>query len=44
MNLFTGASPRTTGVWYDDIWDRSYFEVGKDCKGSPGAEGMLSQR
>ncbi|KAF2474960.1 type I phosphodiesterase/nucleotide pyrophosphatase [Lindgomyces ingoldianus] len=25
---YTGATPRTTGVWYDDIWDRSFFAPG----------------
>ncbi|KAF7512799.1 hypothetical protein GJ744_000366 [Endocarpon pusillum] len=35
---FTGSSPKTTGVWYDDIWRRDYFAPGSDCKGRPGAE------
>ncbi|KAI9684479.1 MAG: hypothetical protein M1829_002289 [Trizodia sp. TS-e1964] len=38
LNQFTGASPRNTGVWYDVIWDRSYFPIGSDCSGKPGAE------
>jgi predicted AlkP superfamily pyrophosphatase or phosphodiesterase len=38
MNVFTGSSPRTTGIWYDDTWDRSMFAPGSSCKGSPGAE------
>jgi len=45
MNLFTGASPKTTGIWYDDIWDRSVYppySVNKTrCEGKPGAEGMF---
>lgn len=40
LNQFTGASPRTTGVWYDDTYDRSYYAPGSDCSGKPGAEGM----
>ena len=44
LNQYTGASPRTTGVWYDDIWDRSFyppFSMNKTrCEGKPGAEGM----
>lgn len=36
---FTGAGPRTTGVWYDDTYDRSYFAPGSDCSGKPGSEG-----
>ncbi|KAH0040624.1 hypothetical protein KCU78_g1135, partial [Aureobasidium melanogenum] len=35
---FTGANPRTTGVWYDDIWDRSFYPVSSGCKGPIGAE------
>ncbi len=46
LNQYTGASPRTTGVWYDDIWDRSIYppySVNKTrCEGSPGAEGTLT--
>ena len=46
MNQFTGASPRTTGIWYDDIWDRSYYPPFSTnmtrCEGPPGAEGLLS--
>ena len=39
---FTGSNPRTTGVWYDDIWRRDYYTPGSDCKGPPGAEGRRS--
>ncbi|KAA8911411.1 type I phosphodiesterase/nucleotide pyrophosphatase [Sphaerosporella brunnea] len=35
---FTGAGPRTTGVWYDDTYDRTFFAPGSDCSGKPGAE------
>lgn len=41
MNQFTGASPRTTGVWYDDTYDRSYFAAGSNCSGAPGSEGKF---
>lgn len=41
LNQLTGASPRTTGVWYDDTWDRDYYEPGSNCKGDSGAEGVL---
>ena len=45
---FTGASPATTSVWYDDIWYRDYYPAfsvnGEHCKGSPGAEGQSSIR
>ena len=44
MNFVAGASPRTTGVWYDDTYDRSfwapYSTTGTNCSGPPGAEGQ----
>lgn len=43
LNQFTGASPRTTGVWYDDTYDRGFYAPfsisGNHCSGPPGAEG-----
>ena len=36
MAQFTGATPKTTGVWYDDIWNRNIFAPGSDCTGPPG--------
>ncbi len=45
MFQFTGASPKTTGIWYDDAYDRTYYapfsQSGTHCVGPPGAEGML---
>ncbi len=38
---FTGSGPRTTGVWYDDAWDRSLYAPGSNCQGPPGAESKL---
>ncbi|CAG8482449.1 632_t:CDS:2 [Ambispora leptoticha] len=32
----TGGRPGTTGVWYDDAWDGTYFAPGSNCKGTPG--------
>ena len=40
LNQFTGASPRATGVWYDDTYDRSLIPPGSDCSGKLGAEGI----
>jgi hypothetical protein len=43
MKAMTGASPRTTGVWYDDTYDRAFWDPfsipGKNCDGPPGADG-----
>ena len=36
---FTGAGPRTTGVWYDDAYDRTFYPPSSGCKGPAGAEG-----
>jgi hypothetical protein len=36
---FTGASPNTTGIFYDDTYDRSFYAPSSGCKGPPGAEG-----
>ncbi|KIW59718.1 hypothetical protein PV05_04152 [Exophiala xenobiotica] len=35
---YTGGSPRTTGIWYDDVWDWTYYPAGSNCTGVPGAE------
>ncbi|KAF8532740.1 type I phosphodiesterase/nucleotide pyrophosphatase [Gautieria morchelliformis] len=43
INQFTGASPRTTGVWYDDVWDRAFFPAGSNCTGPPGAEVQFAE-
>ncbi|CAG8453971.1 14183_t:CDS:2 [Acaulospora morrowiae] len=32
----TGGSPATTGVWYDDAWDGTYFAPGSKCNGTAG--------
>ena len=48
MNFVTGSSPRTTGVWYDDTYDRTFWPpfstTGTDCQGPPGAEGEQPYR
>lgn len=33
MAPFTGGSPRTTGIWYDDVWDWTWYAPGSDCNG-----------
>ncbi|MGI3900934.1 MAG: alkaline phosphatase family protein [Janthinobacterium lividum] len=34
----TGGGPATTGVYYDDSYDRALYPAGSDCKGEPGTE------
>ena len=36
--LVTGGSPKTTGVYYDDSYDRTLYPPGSNCQGSPGTE------
>jgi hypothetical protein len=38
LALATGGTPRSTGVYYDDSYDRSLFAPGSGCAGQPGAE------
>jgi len=40
LAMVTGGGPRSTGVFYDDTWDRTLFPHGTiDCTGTPpGAE------
>ncbi|CAG8648869.1 3642_t:CDS:2, partial [Paraglomus occultum] len=33
----TGGSPKTTGVFYDVSYDRTFFDPGSNCTGTPGA-------
>ncbi len=33
---FTGATPKTTGVYYDASYDRTLFAPGSNCTGTPG--------
>ena len=34
----TGGTPRSTGVFYDDSYDRTLFAPGSNCEGPPGAQ------
>jgi hypothetical protein len=38
LALVTGGTPRSTGVYYDDSYDRTLFPPGSMCQGSPGTE------
>src|SRR2546429_256580 len=50
MALATGGTPKLTGVYYDDSYDRTMFTPAaqtptstQDCSGSPGAETMYAE-
>ncbi|TKA42814.1 hypothetical protein B0A54_07030 [Friedmanniomyces endolithicus] len=36
--LFCGASPRVSGIWWDDVWDRALYPAGSNCTGPIGSE------
>ena len=38
LALVTGGTPYSTGIFYDDSYDRQAFEPGSGCKGEPSAE------
>jgi arylsulfatase A-like enzyme len=38
----TGGTPRTTGVYYDDTFDRALFPPASRCRGPRGAEVQLT--
>ncbi|KAG0050583.1 hypothetical protein BGZ83_004641 [Gryganskiella cystojenkinii] len=39
----TGGSPVTTGVWYDDSYDRSLYPPNSNCTGAPGTEVLYDE-
>jgi hypothetical protein len=38
LALVTGGTPKTTGVYYDDSYDRTLYSPGSSCAGAPGTE------
>ena len=38
LALITGGTPKSTGVYYDDSYDRTLYAPGSSCIGSPGTE------
>ncbi|SRR5216684_1786474 len=38
LALVTGGTPRSTGVYYDDSYDRALYPPGSNCSGSAGTE------
>ncbi|KAG0003088.1 hypothetical protein BGZ79_001686 [Entomortierella chlamydospora] len=39
----TGGTPISTGVWYDDSYDRSLYAPGSNCAGAPGTEVLFDE-
>lgn len=38
LALVTGGTPRSTGIYYDDSYDRTLYAPGSACSGKPGTE------
>jgi len=38
LALVTGGTPRSTGVYYDDSYDRTLYPPGSNCQGKQGTE------
>ncbi len=43
MAQLTGATPKTSGVYYDDSFDRTLFAPGSNCTGAPGTEVIFDE-
>jgi predicted AlkP superfamily pyrophosphatase or phosphodiesterase len=43
MAFMTGGSPKSTGVFYDDSYERTLFAPGSNCQGAPGAEAQFAE-
>jgi hypothetical protein len=43
LALVTGGTPKTTGVYYDDSYDRTLFAPSSDCTGNPGIEAVFDE-
>jgi hypothetical protein len=39
----TGGTPKSTGIFYDDSYDRTLFAPGTNCGGSPGTEMNIAE-
>jgi hypothetical protein len=38
LSFVTGGTSKSTGVYYDDSYDRTLYNPGSDCTGNPGTE------
>ena len=43
LALVTGGTPKSTGVYYDDSYDRTLYAPGSQCAGSPGTEVVFDE-
>lgn len=43
LALVTGGTPKSTGVFYDDTFDRTLYAPGSNCSGLPGTEAQFAE-
>jgi predicted AlkP superfamily pyrophosphatase or phosphodiesterase len=43
LALVTGGTPKSTGVFYDNSYDRELFAPGSNCQGSPGTQALFDE-
>ncbi|MEP7049612.1 MAG: alkaline phosphatase family protein [Pseudomonadota bacterium] len=43
LALVTGGNPKTTGVYYDDSYDRTLYAPGSQCQGNPGTQVLFDE-
>src|SRR5215468_9398193 len=43
LAMLTGGTPKSTGVYYDDSYDRSLFAPGSNCATAAGTEVALAE-
>lgn len=43
LAMVTGGTPKSTGVYYDDSYDRTLFAPGSACAGAPGIEAVFDE-
>jgi 5'-nucleotidase len=43
LALVTGGTPKSTGVYYDDSYDRTLYPPGSNCQGLPGTEVLYDE-
>jgi predicted AlkP superfamily pyrophosphatase or phosphodiesterase len=43
LSLVTGGTPKSTGVYYDDSYDRTLYAPSSNCAGNPGIEVVFDE-
>ncbi len=43
LAMVTGGTPKSTGVYYDDSYDRTLYAPGSNCTGNPGIEAVYDE-